>query len=64
MSFSYVQVEWAQAQGFNGWMIWALDLDDFNGEFCGGSEYPLLKAMNYATFGEVPTEPTAWTEGP
>ena len=32
--------------GFGGGMIWALDLDDFKGEFCGCGKYPLLTAIN------------------
>merc|ERR1719221_2459213 len=32
--------------GYGGGMIWALDLDDFKGEFCGCGKYPLLTAIN------------------
>jgi len=58
------KVRWMKAQGYGGWMIWALDLDDFNGNFCGQGKYPLLKAMNEAlgdgggTFPPPPTRPT------
>jgi len=58
------KVRWMKDQGYGGWMIWALDLDDFNGNFCGQGKYPLLKAMNEAlgdgggTFPPPPTRPT------
>jgi len=32
--------------GYGGGMIWALDLDDFKGQFCGCGKYPLLSAIN------------------
>jgi len=58
------KVKWMKAQGYGGWMIWALDIDDFNGNFCGKGKYPLLNAMNQAlgdgggTFPPPPTRPT------
>ena len=44
-----------KASGFGGFMVWCYDLDDFNGRYCGGSTYPLVKAMNYALAGDQPT---------
>lgn len=35
-------------------MTWALDFDDFSGNFCGQGTYPLLKAMNQALLGYTP----------
>ena len=32
--------------GYGGGMIWALDLDDFKGQFCGCGRHPLLKTIN------------------
>jgi chitinase len=34
--------------GLAGAMVWTLDLDDFNGKFCGKGAYPLIKALRGA----------------
>ena len=36
------QVEFAKSMGLGGIMFWALDLDDFNGQFCNQGKYPLI----------------------
>lgn len=38
--------KWVMENGYGGGMIWALDLDDFKGQFCGCGRHPLLKTIN------------------
>jgi len=38
--------EYIKREGYGGGMIWALDLDDFSGCFCGQGKYPLLTEIN------------------
>lgn len=45
-------------EGFSGFMLWSLDLDDFSGTFCGSGNYPLLRAMNNVLNGAAPIRPT------
>jgi chitinase len=40
------KVNYVRTKGYAGVMIWALDLDDFGGHYCGAGKYPLLSAMN------------------
>lgn len=53
------QVNWLKDNGFGGWMIWCLDFDDFTGLVSGGTKYPLLRAINEALLGEIPSVPNA-----
>ena len=32
--------------GLGGAMVWAIDLDDFKGEFCGEGKYPLMNTID------------------
>ncbi|XP_055869384.1 putative chitinase 1 [Biomphalaria glabrata] len=41
-----VKVKWAVRHRLGGIMFWSLDLDDFTGEYCGESRYPLLTAIH------------------
>ena len=54
------------SEGYAGWMVWALDLDDFHGT-CGQDSYPLIKVLFNAvgapagTVTPRPTTPTVPT---
>ena len=43
---THCQLEWIEERGFRGWMVWAIDLDDFTGLHCNAGPYPLLSALN------------------
>lgn len=44
--------------GFSGFMVWTLALDDFSGSFCSEGKYPLLTAMNNALNAQGGSGPT------
>jgi len=53
-----IKAQYIKDKGLAGGMIWALDLDDFKGSFCGEGKYPLLTAIVDVLFnGKVPVEP-------
>ena len=57
-----LQRDWLRSKGYGGWMIWALDLDDFNGAFCNQGPYPLLLVLNDGVVPTpIPTTPTTPT---
>ena len=37
---------WLQQRGYAGVIVWAIELDDFDGNSCGSGKYPLLKAIS------------------
>ncbi|XP_041488404.1 acidic mammalian chitinase-like, partial [Microtus oregoni] len=61
-----VKTQWLKQNNFGGAMIWAIDLDDFTGSFCGQGKFPLTSTLNKAldvptsgcTAPDVPTDPT------
>merc|ERR1711872_1044242 len=61
-----IKAQYIKDKGLAGGMIWALDLDDFKGTFCGEGKYPLLKGIVDVLFnGKVPVEPPVGpTDGP
>ncbi|NXQ49208.1 CHIA chitinase, partial [Catharus fuscescens] len=43
-SFS-LKVDWLKKNNFGGAMVWALDMDDFTGDFCKEGKYPLISTL-------------------
>ncbi len=55
-----LQVNWMMNNGFGGWMVWDMNLDDFSGEFCNEGRYPLISFLSDAVAGHAtPSPPTA-----
>ena len=40
------QAQLIKDNGYGGWMVWSMAMDDFSGKFCGQGRYPLLKSIN------------------
>ncbi|XP_029008021.1 acidic mammalian chitinase-like [Betta splendens] len=59
-----IKVSYLQEQGFGGAFVWALDLDDFTGQFCGQGKHPLLSHLNKILNIEMPTLPPTTTPDP
>ncbi|XP_008145373.2 acidic mammalian chitinase-like [Eptesicus fuscus] len=49
-----LKAEWLLQNGFGGAMVWAIDLDDFTGTFCGQGRYPLMNALKSALSVSTP----------
>lgn len=65
------QVGYLKQRGLGGAMVWALDMDDFAGSFCGQGRYPLIQTLRseLGESGAAPGllsgyEPPACTAGP
>ena len=47
-----------KAKALRGAIFWAIDLDDFNGNFCGQGKYPLMNAVKSLLQSSVPVPST------
>uniref|UniRef100_A0A3Q3DFC2 chitinase n=1 Tax=Hippocampus comes TaxID=109280 RepID=A0A3Q3DFC2_HIPCM len=52
-----IKVQYMKNMKFGGAFVWALDLDDFRGEFCGQGAHPLLAHLRKLVAG-IPVIPT------
>ncbi|XP_049427300.1 acidic mammalian chitinase-like isoform X3 [Epinephelus fuscoguttatus] len=59
-----IKVRYLQEQKFGGAFVWALDLDDFAGRFCGEGSHPLLAHLHKLLDVEFPPMPSTTTPKP
>ncbi|KAM4625097.1 acidic mammalian chitinase-like [Polymixia lowei] len=59
-----IKVQYMKDNRFGGAFVWALDLDDFKGEFCGQGRHPLLGHLRNLIDAELPPRPTTATSKP
>ncbi|XP_056128862.1 acidic mammalian chitinase-like [Lampris incognitus] len=59
-----IKVQYMKKMKFGGAFVWALDLDDFAGDFCGQGSYPLLGHLRKLINSELPPLPTTTTAKP
>uniref|UniRef100_A0A8C4IHZ8 chitinase n=1 Tax=Dicentrarchus labrax TaxID=13489 RepID=A0A8C4IHZ8_DICLA len=59
-----IKVQYMNDMKYGGAFVWALDLDDFKGEFCGEGSHPLLSHLRKLINGGVPPVPSTSTAVP
>uniref|UniRef100_A0A7N9AM55 chitinase n=1 Tax=Mastacembelus armatus TaxID=205130 RepID=A0A7N9AM55_9TELE len=55
------KVQYLKDNRFGGGFVWALDLDDFNGQFCGQGNYALISYLRSLLASDLPPLPTPET---
>ncbi|XP_059166140.1 acidic mammalian chitinase-like [Physella acuta] len=55
-----VKLQWILSNNFGGAMVWALDMDDFTGQFCYQNSWPLMSLVSSKVL-YAPDTPTAST---
>ncbi|KTG03741.1 hypothetical protein cypCar_00014967 [Cyprinus carpio] len=58
------QVHYLKDKKFGGAFVWALDLDDFAGQFCSQGNHPLMGHLRNLLDIEVPPRPSTTTPKP
>ncbi|KAM8867698.1 acidic mammalian chitinase-like [Synchiropus picturatus] len=59
-----VKVRYVKDMKLGGVFVWALDLDDFNGDFCGEGKHPLLAHLKKLVQSDLPPPPVTTTTKP
>ncbi|KAM9813923.1 acidic mammalian chitinase-like [Neosynchiropus ocellatus] len=59
-----IKVRYVKQMKFGGVFVWALDLDDFKGQFCGEGSHPLLAHLKTLVTSDVPPQPGTTTTRP
>nr|XP_057911281.1 acidic mammalian chitinase-like isoform X2 [Doryrhamphus excisus] len=59
-----IKVQYMKDMKYGGAFVWALDLDDFKGEFCGQGSHPLLAHLRKLIDVEIPPTPSTTTRRP
>uniref|UniRef100_A0A3P8TWU7 chitinase n=2 Tax=Amphiprion percula TaxID=161767 RepID=A0A3P8TWU7_AMPPE len=55
----HTKVRYLQDNRFGGAFVWSLDMDDFNGQFCGEGTYTLIKYLRSLLASSLPPLPTS-----
>ncbi|XP_051281703.1 acidic mammalian chitinase-like [Dicentrarchus labrax] len=59
-----IKAQYLKDNKFGGAFIWALDLDDFTGQFCGQGNYPLIRNLRSFLDSDFPPPPPVTTHPP
>ncbi|XP_070696377.1 acidic mammalian chitinase-like [Pempheris klunzingeri] len=59
-----IKVQYLKDNKFGGAFIWSLDLDDFDGQFCGEGSYSLISHLRILLDSDFPPPPPVTTRPP